>query len=77
LETPLLSAHGAYGAKEKAKACVTWCPITIEVLLTFIAYTDIGFARSTDAGRTWFWQTVRPLRNTTYELAFDPDAQRE
>jgi photosystem II stability/assembly factor-like uncharacterized protein len=37
-----------------------------------IAYTDIGYARSTDAGRTWYWQTGRPLRNTTYELAFDP-----
>ena len=38
----------------------------------YIAYTDIGFARSTDAGKTWFWQTGKPLRNTTYELAFDP-----
>jgi photosystem II stability/assembly factor-like uncharacterized protein len=38
----------------------------------YIAYTDIGFARSTDAGRTWYWQFGRPLRNTTYELAFDP-----
>ena len=40
----------------------------------YIAYTDIGFSRSPDAGRTWFWQTGRPLRNTTYELAFDPAA---
>jgi photosystem II stability/assembly factor-like uncharacterized protein len=39
----------------------------------YIAYTDIGFARSTDAGRTWYWQAGRPLRNTTYELAFDPE----
>jgi photosystem II stability/assembly factor-like uncharacterized protein len=39
----------------------------------YIAYTDIGYARSTDAGRTWFWQAGRPLRNTTYELAFDPE----
>jgi len=38
----------------------------------YIAYTDIGFARSHDAGKTWYWQTGRPLRNTTYELAFDP-----
>jgi photosystem II stability/assembly factor-like uncharacterized protein len=38
----------------------------------YIAYTDIGYARSTDAGKTWYWQTGRPLRNTTYELAFDP-----
>ncbi len=39
----------------------------------YIAYTDIGYARSTDAGNTWFWQTGKPLRNTTYELALDPD----
>ena len=39
----------------------------------YIAYTDIGFSRSTDAGQTWYWQTGRPLRNTTYELAFDPE----
>jgi len=39
----------------------------------YIAYTDIGFARSTDAGKTWYWQTGRPLRNTTYDLAFDPE----
>jgi photosystem II stability/assembly factor-like uncharacterized protein len=40
----------------------------------YIAYTDIGYARSTDAGKTWFWQTGHPLRNTTYEIAFDPNA---
>jgi photosystem II stability/assembly factor-like uncharacterized protein len=39
----------------------------------YISYTDIGFARSTDAGKTWYWQKGRPLRNTTYELAFDPE----
>jgi len=39
----------------------------------YIAYTDIGYARSTDAGKTWYWQTGAPLRNTTYELAFDPE----
>ena len=38
----------------------------------YIAYTDLGYARSTDAGQTWYWQTGQPLRNTTYELAFDP-----
>src|SRR5262249_48163846 len=38
----------------------------------YIASTDIGYAGSTDAGRTWYWQAGRPLRNTTYELAFDP-----
>jgi len=40
----------------------------------YICYTDIGFARSLDAGRTWIWQgTTIPWKNTTYELAFDPD----
>jgi photosystem II stability/assembly factor-like uncharacterized protein len=39
----------------------------------FIAYTDIGFARSTDSGQTWYWHAGRPVRNTTYELAFDRD----
>jgi len=38
----------------------------------YIAYTDIGLARSLDAGRTWIWQGhTLPWRNTTYELAFD------
>jgi photosystem II stability/assembly factor-like uncharacterized protein len=39
----------------------------------YIAYTDIGFARSTDSGKSWYWQTGRPFRNSTYELAFDPE----
>src|SRR5208337_3757718 len=41
----------------------------------YIAYTDIGFARSLNAGRTWIWwdrQGKAPWRNTCYELAFDP-----
>ncbi len=41
----------------------------------YIAYTDIGFARSMDAGKTWNWWGVdrwTPWRNTCYELAFDP-----
>ncbi len=41
----------------------------------YIAYTDLGFARSTDAGRTWRWWEKgkwAPWRNTCYELAFDP-----
>jgi photosystem II stability/assembly factor-like uncharacterized protein len=39
----------------------------------YICYTDIGFARSLDAGRTWIWQGPSlPWRNTVYELAFDP-----
>lgn len=42
----------------------------------YIAYTDIGFARSLDAGKTWIWwdrSNWTPWRNTCYELAFDPD----
>jgi hypothetical protein len=40
----------------------------------YICYTDIGLARSIDAGKTWIWQgRSLPWRNTVYELAFDPD----
>lgn len=39
----------------------------------YMAYTDIKFARSEDAGKTWYSQWEKPLRNTTYELAFDPE----
>jgi photosystem II stability/assembly factor-like uncharacterized protein len=47
----------------------------------YIAYTDIGFARSLDRGETWlFWpywgpQATLPFEwhNTCYEIAFDPD----
>jgi photosystem II stability/assembly factor-like uncharacterized protein len=42
----------------------------------YIAYTDIGFARSINAGKTWIWwdkNTWTPWRNTCYEIAFDPD----
>ena len=39
----------------------------------YIAYTDIGYARSTDAGKSWYWHHGRPFRNTTYEIAFDPE----
>ncbi|MGQ9513861.1 MAG: hypothetical protein ACUVTL_02245 [Thermoproteota archaeon] len=39
----------------------------------YIAYTDIGFARSIDGGNSWYWKHGYPLRNTTYELAFDPE----
>ncbi len=41
----------------------------------YIAYTDLGFARSVDAGRTWIWWdkgSWAPWRNTCYEIAFDP-----
>ncbi|HUU43253.1 MAG TPA: hypothetical protein VMX57_05705, partial [Planctomycetota bacterium] len=40
----------------------------------YICYTDIGFARSTDEGKTWFsTMPALPWRNTTYQLACDPD----
>ena len=42
----------------------------------YIAYTDIGAARSLDAGNTWIWwdkKTWAPWRNTCYEMAFDPE----
>jgi len=42
----------------------------------YIAYTDIGFARSLDAGRSWIWWQRAgrpPWVNTCYELAFDPE----
>lgn len=41
----------------------------------YIAYTDIGLARSLDAGKTWIWWPQAkwpPWVNTCYELAFDP-----
>ena len=41
----------------------------------YIAYTDIGFARSLDAGQTWIWwdkDSWASWRNTCYEIAFDP-----
>ena len=41
----------------------------------YICYTDIGFARSLDAGKSWKWWSLQgraPWGNTCYELAFDP-----
>jgi photosystem II stability/assembly factor-like uncharacterized protein len=39
----------------------------------YICYTDIGLARSLDAGNTWIWQAQSlPWKNTVYELAIDP-----
>jgi photosystem II stability/assembly factor-like uncharacterized protein len=41
----------------------------------YIAYTDIGMARSMDGGQTWIWwdkKSWAPWRNTCYEIAFDP-----
>ncbi len=42
----------------------------------YIAYTDIGMARSLDRGKSWIWWDPKawaPWRNTCYELAFDPE----
>ncbi|HEY5912335.1 MAG TPA: hypothetical protein VJA21_17165, partial [Verrucomicrobiae bacterium] len=42
----------------------------------YICYTDLGWARSLDGGKSWIWwdpKTWAPWRNTCYELAFDPD----
>ena len=40
----------------------------------YICYTDIGFARSEDAGRTWYWAARgSPWQNTFYDIEFDPD----
>jgi photosystem II stability/assembly factor-like uncharacterized protein len=40
----------------------------------YIPYTDIGFARSEDAGESWRWSANgSPWRNTFYDLCFDPE----
>jgi photosystem II stability/assembly factor-like uncharacterized protein len=42
----------------------------------YIAYTDIGWARSLDRGKSWIWwdkNSWAPWRNTCYEVAFDPE----
>ncbi len=42
----------------------------------YIAYTDLGLARSLDGGLNWTWwdpKSWAPWRNTCYEMAFDPD----
>ena len=41
---------------------------------TYIAYTDFGFTRSLDRGKTWIYAARKvPWGNTCYELAIDPD----
>lgn len=41
---------------------------------TYIAYTDIGFARSPDRGKTWIPAAKGcPWGNTFYEVVFDPN----
>ena len=40
----------------------------------YICYTDIGFARSRDRGRSWTYSVAGcPWSNTFYDIAFDPD----
>ena len=42
----------------------------------YICYTDLGWARSLDAGKSWIWWSQKswaPWRNTCYELALDPE----
>ncbi|MHC4713548.1 MAG: WD40/YVTN/BNR-like repeat-containing protein, partial [Planctomycetota bacterium] len=40
----------------------------------FICYTDIGFGRSDDDGKSWVHSpNGSPWRNTFYDMAFDPD----
>ncbi len=41
---------------------------------TYLCYTDIGFARSTDRGASWINSSEgSPWRNTFYDLVMDPD----
>jgi len=40
----------------------------------YIAYTDIGFGRTVDNGKTWIWSAKgSPWFNTFYSIVFDPD----
>ena len=43
----------------------------------YIAYTDIGFARSTDAGKTWYWQTGQPLAQHHLRAGLRPGDARD
>ena len=39
----------------------------------YIAYTNIGFARSVNADKTWIWSAAGcPWSNTFYQVVFDP-----
>ena len=76
------------GAKDPASPDASWLCTGLVVTTTwnyfidpfqpqrhYICYTDIGFARSLDAGGSWKWWSVdgrAPWSNTCYELAFDP-----
>ena len=70
------------GALRKGAA---WQPIGLEVTTcwnyvfdpfekntAFICYTDIGFARTNDAGKTWYYAANSFWNNTTYRCIPDP-----
>ncbi|MGE0432067.1 MAG: WD40/YVTN/BNR-like repeat-containing protein [Planctomycetota bacterium] len=78
------NAHSRAGKKPGTFECTglvvtsTWhyCIDPHDANRHYICYTDIGFARSLDAGETWCWWGSgerAPWANTCYELAFDPD----
>ncbi len=49
-----------------------WDPVNRE--RQFICYTDIGFGRSEDGGKTWTYSADgSPWRNTFYDVVFDPE----
>jgi len=93
------AGHALKATEAADDASITWANNGLVVTTTwnyyvdphqphrhYIAYTDIGFARSLDRGRTWRWwgpakakgeahtfPIPRRWINTCYELAFDPD----
>ncbi|HLJ57375.1 MAG TPA: hypothetical protein VKT77_20220, partial [Chthonomonadaceae bacterium] len=84
------TGHTALAPGQKAEAGAAWLCNGLVVTTTwnyyidpfrperhYICYTDIGFARSTDRGKSWRWWSQKgrsPWNNTCYELAFDPSA---
>ena len=93
------AGHAAKARPGSDDADITWANNGLVVTTTwnyyvdpheprrhYIAYTDIGFARSLDRGVTWRWWGPTAAKgeahrfpvpqdwiNTCYELAFDPD----
>ncbi len=75
-------------AEETPDAGKRWSGIGLEMTTTwhfkfdpheskrvYICYTDIGFARSLDRGKSWYYSpTGSPWSNTFYDIAFDPKA---
>ncbi len=87
--TSWFSAHTYPGPGQQPKPGSAWVCNGLVVTTTwnyyidpfennrhYIAYTDIGMARSLDAGKSWSWwhpKSWAPWRNTCYEMAFDPE----